>query len=50
MYHAWRRKGMHIEFWWKRHKERGHREDLDVAGRIILKLILERMGWWYGLD
>jgi hypothetical protein len=48
MQHEWRR-GMRIGFWCKSDKERDLREDLDVAGRIILKLILERMGW-YGLD
>jgi hypothetical protein len=40
---------MHIEFWWKGHKERDYREELDLAWRIILKLILKRMEW-YGLD
>jgi hypothetical protein len=40
---------MHIRFWWVSQKERDHYEDLDVGGRIILKWILDRMGW-YGLD
>jgi hypothetical protein len=40
---------MHIGFWWESHKGRDHWEELDVGGWIILKLILERMGW-YGLD
>jgi hypothetical protein len=30
-------------------KARRKEEDLDVARRIILKWILDRMGW-YGLD
>jgi hypothetical protein len=30
-------KGMHVGLWWKRQKERDHKEDLDVGGRIILK-------------
>jgi hypothetical protein len=33
---------MHIGFWWESQKERYHNEDLNVSGRIILKLILER--------
>jgi hypothetical protein len=36
------RRGMHIGFWWESQKERDHKEDLDVGGRIILKWILER--------
>jgi hypothetical protein len=36
------RSGMHIEFWWESQKEREHRKDLDVGGRIILKWILEK--------
>jgi hypothetical protein len=39
---------MRIVFWWESQKERGHWEDLDIGERIILKWILERMGW-YGL-
>jgi hypothetical protein len=34
--------GMHIGFWWKSRKERDHKKDLDVGGRIILRWILER--------
>jgi hypothetical protein len=33
---------MHIGFWWESQKERDHKENLDVAGRIILKWIQER--------
>jgi hypothetical protein len=32
------------EFWWESQKERGHWEDLDVGGRIILKCILGKCG------
>jgi hypothetical protein len=35
------RKGMHIGYWWESQKERDHREDRDVCGWIILKLISE---------
>jgi hypothetical protein len=34
--------GMYTEFWWEMQKERDHKEGLEVGGRIILKLILER--------
>jgi hypothetical protein len=37
-----RGKGMHLRFLWESQKERDHKEDLDVDGRIMLKLILER--------
>jgi hypothetical protein len=42
---------MHIRFWWERRKERDHKEDLDVGGRIILEWILEREDGvvWTGL-
>jgi hypothetical protein len=36
------RRGMHIGFWWETRKERGHEEDLDVGGRMILRWMLER--------
>jgi hypothetical protein len=39
----------HIGYWWEIQKERDHWEDQDVGGWTILKLILDRMGWW-GLD
>jgi hypothetical protein len=42
---------MHIGFWWEDQKERNHKEDLDIRGRIILKWVLEK--WdeviWTGL-
>jgi hypothetical protein len=42
---------MHVGYWWRSEKERGHYEDQDIGGWTILKWILERdrMGW-YGLD
>jgi hypothetical protein len=36
---------MHIVFLWESQKERDHKEDLDMGGRIILKWILDRVGW-----
>jgi hypothetical protein len=33
---------MRIGYRWESQKERDHWEDLDVGGKIILKLILER--------
>jgi hypothetical protein len=35
-------RGMHIGYWWESQKERGHCEDQNVGGWIILKWILER--------
>jgi hypothetical protein len=35
------RRGMHIGFWWECQKERDYQQDIDVGGKIILKLILE---------
>jgi hypothetical protein len=40
---------MHIGYWWESQKERDHWEDKDVDGSIILKWVLDRMGW-SGLD
>jgi hypothetical protein len=37
-----RRSVRHIGFCWESQKERVHSEDLDVSGRIIVKLILEK--------
>jgi hypothetical protein len=42
-------RGMHMRYWWESQKERDHKEDQDVGGWIILKWILDGMGW-YGLD
>jgi hypothetical protein len=33
---------MYTEFWWESQYERGHYEDIDIGGRIILKYILGR--------
>jgi hypothetical protein len=35
--------------WWESQKERDRGEDEDVGEWIILKWILDKMGW-YGLD
>jgi len=32
--------------WWGNWRERGHLEDPDVDGRIILKWILRKSFWW----
>jgi hypothetical protein len=34
--------GMHSCFWWETQNKRDHYEDLDVPGRMILKLIVEK--------
>jgi hypothetical protein len=43
---------MRIGFCWESQKERVHYKDLDVGGRIILKLILEIWDGtvWTGLN
>jgi hypothetical protein len=38
------RRGTHIGYWWESQKE-----DQDVGVLIVIKWILDRMGW-YGLD
>jgi hypothetical protein len=40
---------MNEGFWWESQNERDYLEDMDVCGRILLKRILDKMGW-YGLD
>jgi hypothetical protein len=35
MQHEWRRRGMHIGYWWESQKERDHWEDLNVDARIM---------------
>jgi hypothetical protein len=40
---------MNMRLWWESQKEIGLWEDVDAGGRIILKCILDKMGW-YGLD
>jgi hypothetical protein len=37
MYHAWGRRGIHMEFLWEGQKERDLYEDIDIGGRIRLK-------------
>jgi hypothetical protein len=39
---AWTKRGMHMRFWWESRKKIDQQEDLDVSGRILLKLILEK--------
>jgi hypothetical protein len=43
------RRGMHIEFWLGSQKERNYEEGPDISGRIILRWISDRTGW-YVLD
>jgi hypothetical protein len=36
------RRGIRTGFWWESQKEIDQQEDLDVGGKITLKLILEK--------
>jgi hypothetical protein len=36
------RKGMHIGFWWESQNERHHYEYVEIVGRTILMLILQK--------
>jgi hypothetical protein len=38
----WERREMHTRFWWENQIDRSHYEDLDLDGRILLKLILQK--------
>jgi hypothetical protein len=35
------RREIYIGIWWKIHTERDHWEDIDIAGKILFKWILE---------
>ena len=41
---------MHTGLWWENEKKRDHLEELDVDGRIILKLIFDRFEKERGLN
>jgi hypothetical protein len=45
MQHAWERGRIHIEFWCESQKERVYWEDIDLGGRIILKMNFREIGW-----
>jgi hypothetical protein len=36
---------MHIQYWWESQKGRDYWEDLDVSGKIILKMDLREIEW-----
>jgi hypothetical protein len=42
MLYAWGRGEVYTGFWWGNLRERHHREELDVGGRIILKWIFNK--------
>jgi hypothetical protein len=37
MWHVWKTREVHAEFWWGDLRERDHLEDLSIDGRIILE-------------
>jgi hypothetical protein len=49
MWHVWGTGELHTGFWWGDLSERGHLEDFDIDGKIILKCIfrnlLEGVDW-----
>jgi hypothetical protein len=38
---------MRIGYWWESRKERHHKEDLDVGGRIMLKCVVQCLGFFW---
>jgi hypothetical protein len=36
------RRRLHLLFWCESQKERGHSEDINIDGKIILRCVLER--------
>jgi len=45
-----RTEAVHTGLWWEDMGERNNLEDLDVDGRIILKRVLQDIGWVCRLD
>jgi hypothetical protein len=41
---------MHIGFQWESQEERDNQEDLDVGGRIVLKMDLREIVGWDNVD
>jgi hypothetical protein len=50
MWHVWGKGEAYAEFWWGYLMERDKLEDLDVDGKIILKLMFKKWdrGAWIG--
>jgi len=42
MQHVWGRAEVYTGFWWEDLEERGHLEDQDIDGRIILRCIFRK--------
>jgi len=51
MWRVWERGEVYSGFWWGVLRERGHLEDPDLGGRLILKCIFWKwdVGIWTGL-
>jgi hypothetical protein len=50
MGHVWNAGEVPKRLWWEKLTERGQLKELNVAGKIILKLILKREDGKLGLD
>jgi hypothetical protein len=42
MWHVWRKRQLHLEFWCRKLNEIDHFEDLGVGWRIIFKCIFKK--------
>ena len=51
MWHGWGKEEVHTRFWWENPTKIDLLVDQGVDGRIIIKLILKKVGWgeWTGL-
>jgi hypothetical protein len=48
MWHVGGRREVCTGCWWGNRRERGHWEDPDIDGRIILTWIFRKLGWVVG--
>jgi hypothetical protein len=48
MWRVWGRREECTGYWWGSQRERGHSEDPDIDGRIILRWIFGKLEWVVG--